>query len=294
MNVLYRAITLIACLASLYCQAQTNGSDTQAGTGTSYLDNPGGIKKGSFFITAYYQYSQFQKIKMISHTNHYSLSEGESSYDYTADDIAEYNDNFKTDYTNDLVGLRVGYQALKGLGVNVFIGVSHFEFRSWISDENTQSASDNYPALTFGGVVDYEKAVYKNLYVMGYCSINYITTSSVNTDNSSGEEVISSELKSLYYDINAGLSYKLGKFFPYAGLGFTQQFIHPVSTEQIETTDQNGNPVYNKTTFDSHFRGDAFYGFAGVEYWITPYLSVYARSTFINPVRATAGIKISI
>jgi hypothetical protein len=220
------------------------------------------------------------------------MIEGESSYDFTMDEISEYNDNYKTDNKNSLIGLSIGYQALEGLGVNAFVGVSHFEFRSWISDENTQSVSTKYPALTFGGVVDYEKAVYKNLIAMGFCSVSYITTSSVKTENSSGEEVISSELKSLSWDVNAGLSYKLGKFFPYAGLGFTQQFIHTVSAEQLEETGNEGNPVYSTTTFDSKFRGDAFYGFAGIEYRITPYLSAYARSTFINPVKATAGIKV--
>jgi hypothetical protein len=292
MKTLYRSIILMVCMTSVYCQGQTNGSGSEGRHEISRPDEPGGIKKGSFFITPYYQYSQFQKLKLISQTNRYSLSEGEATYDFTAEDISEYNDNFSTDYTNSLVGIRIGYQALKGLGVNACIGVSHFDFRSWISDENTQEISANYPALTFGGVVDYEKAVYKSLYALGFCSITYITTSSVHTDNSSGEEVISSKLKSLYWDINAGLSYKLGKFFPFAGLGFTQQFIHPVSTEQILATDENGNPVYNSTTFDSHFRGDSFYGFAGLEYRISPLLSAYARSPFINPVRATAGIKI--
>jgi len=129
---------------------------------------------------------------------------------------------------------------------------------------------------------------------MGFCSVSYITTFSVKTENNSGEEVISSELKSLSWDVTAGLSYKLGKFFPYAGLGFTQQFIHPVSTEQMEETDNEGNSVFSTTTFDSKFRGDAFYGFAGIEYRIIPRLSVYARSTFVNPVRATAGIKFII
>jgi len=36
--------------------------------------------------------------------------------------------------------------------VNAFIGVSHFHFRNFISDGNTQSISTKYPALTLGGV----------------------------------------------------------------------------------------------------------------------------------------------
>lgn len=294
MNAFLRALFIVACIAPVICIAQTNGPDNKPVTEPFSPGDSGGIKKGSFFITTFYQYSQFQKIELISHSNRYSMSEGDFSYVFAPEDISEYNDNYETDYTNHLVGLRIGYQALKGLGVNAFIGASHFDFRSWISDENTQRVSTRYPALTIGGVVDYEKLVYKDLYVMGFGSVNYLTTSYVHTENSSGEEVISSELKSLYYDINAGLSYKLGHFLPYAGIGFTQQFIHSVSTEQIEETDGNGNPVYSTATFDAKFRGDAFYGFAGIECRITPYLYVYARSTFVNPVRATAGIKVII
>jgi hypothetical protein len=273
-------------------KAQAIGPAIQPDTLSFQNDYHFTAKKGSFFIAPYYQYSHFQKLKLISHTNRYTLLEGESTYVFSQSEIAEYNDNYKTDYTNGLAGIRVGYQALKGLGLNAFIGVNHFNFRSWISDENTQSFSTSYPALTFGGAVDYVKALNANLYVIGYSSLTFSTTASVSSENNSGEDVVKSQMKSLMWDADLALAWRIKRFRPYAGAGFTQQYIYHKSTERIAVTDDNGNSFYNTTTFDSHVNGTALYGFAGLEYKATQYLSFFARSTFINPMRITAGLKV--
>lgn len=285
-------VALIATIISPHCHAQAVQPDTRKESGTADPGFSSGVKKGSFFITPYYLYGKFEKLKLISNTNTYKVQEGTHSYDFTSDDISEYNDNYKTDYSVSMVALRIGYQALEGLGVSAFIGVNHYYFRSWISDENTQSVSTLYPALSFGGAVDYEKELTKHLLILGFASVTYTTTSKVATDNSSGEDVIDSHLKWLYWDVNVGLSYKIKKWLPYGGVGFTQQFIHPVSTEQIETKDNQGNVFYNETTFDSHFRGEAFYGFAGLEFRMVQYLSLYGRCTFVNPLWVTAGLRV--
>ena len=258
------------------------------------LDSPKLFSKGSFFVTPYYQFSRFKNLKLISHSNQYNLYEGNAYYDFPEEEISEYNDNFDTEYTNSLAGIRLGYHVMDGLGVNAFVGVNHFNFKSWISEENTQSLNTKLPALTFGATLDYIKQVHNKLYAIGYSSVTYSTTANVVNENSSGEDVIKSHLKSLTWDVDIALAYAVGRLKPYAGAGFTQQYINTVTTEQIETTNENGSTVFNKTTFDSHFRGNGFYGFAGIDYVVSPTLSFYARGTFVNPLRITTGIRIAI
>jgi hypothetical protein len=84
----------------------------------------------------------------------------------------------------------------------------------------------------------------------------------------------------------------LKKFLPYAGAGFTQQFVNTVHEEEIQTTNNAGDFVYNYTEFDSHFKGTAFYGFAGLEFSFNKNLTIYVRSSFPNPVRANVGLRI--
>jgi hypothetical protein len=68
--------------------------------------------------------------------------------------------------------------------------------------------------------------------------------------------------------------------------------VNSVHEEKILTTNDSGNEVFNYTEFDSHYRGSAIYGFAGLEYCFNKNLAVYVRSSFPNPVRATLGLKI--
>lgn len=278
-------------------RAQVIHSDTfatETNSNVSVNESSRKSNKGTLFISPYYQYSYFQKLKLISHRNSYSLAEGESYYDYTSDEISKYNNHYKTNYTNNLIGLRIGYQAIGGIGVNAFLGVNHYKFRSWISDENTQSVSTKYPALTFGCAANYLKSVKGKLYLMAYSSVTGSIASAVLTDNNSGEEVVKSELKSFTWDADLAIGYKVERILPYGGVGFTQQFIHMVTKEQIPTTDSNGNPFLNQITFDSRVRGHAVYGFAGLQYKISPLLTVYARCAFLNPLRISTGLNITL
>lgn len=163
-----------------------------------------------------------------------------------------------------------------------------------MSDENTQNSSTHYPALTYGLAVDYEKSITGKLAAMAICSYNYCSTGTVHVDNNTGSNINSSSLKSMYWDMNLVLAYSCKKLLPYAGIGFTQQFVNSVHEEIIPTTNDLGKDVNEFIEFDTHYRGSAFYGFAGLSYRFTQNLEVYARSSFLNPIRANVGLRISL
>jgi len=291
MKTLYIALVLLLSINPIIGQAQSKNELPEQGISNSGLQDI--IEKGSFFITPYYQFSHFKNLKLISHTNTYELYEGNSFYKFPDDEIAEYNDNFKTEYTNNLAGIRLGYQVLNGVSVSAFVGMNSFVAKSWISEEGAQKASTQYPSFTFGGAVNYYKKLKDNLFLIGFGSITYINTSNLKEENDAAEEIIASKIDALYWDADLALTIKLGKFFPYAGVGFTQLFLEKVTTEQIPVLDDNENPFYNKTIFDSNVRGNGIYGFAGFEYKLLKKLSIYARGTFPHPVRITTGVKIN-
>jgi hypothetical protein len=284
---------LFGCLLYNNGNAQSSGSESPA-----LNPNPGAgntaSKKGSFFITPFYEFTSFKKLELISNTNHYKLWDGESSYELTDDQVKQYNDNFGTEYQNHMVGLKVGYQVMEGFGISGYAGINQFDFKSFVSDENTQTLGSDKPAFTLGVAVDYQKALGDKFAAMSMLSYNYCTTGSVTVDNNSGLDVVSSSLKSMYWEINLALAYRYKKLVPYAGVGFTQQFVNSVHQEKIPTTNDLGEDVYNLTEFDSHFRGSAVYGFAGLKYNFSKKLSVYGRSSFMSPLRANVGVHISL
>lgn len=292
MKIFYIVLIVFISINSLRAQEQTN--EELPGLGNSNSGVPLILKKGSFLITPYYQYSQFKNLRMVSHSNKYEVVEGTATYDFPDDEIAEYNDNFKTEYTNNLVGIRFGYNFSKGISTSVFAGVNKFSAKSWISEENSQVVNTKYPSFTFGGTLNYFYQLQEKFFLIGYSSITYLNTSELQNENDAAEEIIASKIDALYWDADVALTYQFGKFFPYAGVGFTQLFLQKVTTEQIPVTDDYGNPFNNKVTFDSHFRGNGVYGFAGFEYKFLPSLTIYARGTFPNPVRITTGVKISL
>lgn len=288
-------LVLIAGIIALNSKAQSPGSGNQSMPAAISAENGsslGAQKKGAFLLTPFYEFTSFKKLELISHTNHYNLWQGESSYDFTSDEIQEYNDNFDTEYNNSMTGIKVGYQAMEGLGISGYLGVNHVNFKSFISDENTQTINTDNPALTLGLAVDYKKAINDKFAGIAMFSYNYSTTGSVAVDNTSGEDVTSSSLKSMYYEANLVLAYHYKKLLPYVGVGFTQQFVNSVHEEKILTTNDLGEAVYNTTEFDSNFRGSAVYGIAGLEYCFNKNLAMYVRCSFPNPVRANIGLRI--
>jgi len=96
MKARYKAIVLLIFVMPVYCAAQQAPSLLQAETTIPVQRSAGEIKKGSFYITPYYQYSLFQKLRLVSNTNEHSQIEGESSYEFTSAEIAEYNDHYST------------------------------------------------------------------------------------------------------------------------------------------------------------------------------------------------------
>lgn len=249
-------------------------------------------KKGSFFITPYYEFTQFKNLKLVEHTNYYSLPEGEFSDIYLQEDIDDYNNNYGTEYQSGLAGIKLGYQVFEDFGISAYGGLTHFNFKSWESDENTQYLNTQYPAVSFGGGVDYQKSLYKKLIVKSIFSINYCLAGTPGVNKNSNDKVLSSNLKSMFLEFDLALAYPHGKFLPYAGAGYTQQFIHSVYKVQVLATDDEGNDFYNETEFDSHFKGSSFYGFVGLEYSLNKSASIYLRSSFPDPLRTNLGFNI--
>jgi len=288
-------LALVGCVFPLHSKSQTPGPGNQILSVTANVEadvSHSTQKKGTFFITPFYEFTRFKKLELVSHTNNYMLWQGETSYDFTSDEIKKYNDNYGTEYTNSMTAVKVGYQLVDGLGVSGYAGVNHFDFKSWVSEGNTQTVSTKYPALTLGLSVDYVKRIGEKLAAMAMGSYNYCNTGTVAVDNNSGQDITSSSLKSMYWEMNLVLAYPCRKLLPYVGVGFTQQFVNSVHEEKIPTTNNQGEEVFNYTEFNSHFRGSAFYGFAGVSYRFAQNLSIYARSSFLNPLRANVGLRI--
>ena len=248
-------------------------------------------KKGVFFATPFYEYAYYDKLKLISNTNYYTLGDKSKSDEFTDTEITEYNDHYGTAYHYSMIGVKLGYQFLNGLGVSAYVGLNHFTFNSWISPENTQTVSADYPAFTAGLAADYLKFIKEKWGVMAIVSYNYCTTRSVDVRNTSGLDVVSSQLESMYWELNLAAGYRIKKFFPFAGAGITQQFVHPITTEEQIIVDENGVSSTETTKIDSHFAGTSIYMFAGAEYFFTKKISVFARSSFINPFRVNVGLR---
>lgn len=290
-------MALIVCTFALNSKAQTNGQGNRnlpTGSSTENGIIHTGQKKGSFFIIPFYEVTSFKKLKLISNTNNYKLWQGESSYTYTKDEIAEYNNNFGTEYQNSMTGIKIGYQLIDGLGVSSYVGVNNLDAKTWVTDENEQTITSSYPALTLGLAVDYQKEITDKLAAMAMLSYNYCTTGSVAVNNTSGESVNSSSMKTMYYEMNLVLAYHYKKFLPYVGAGFTQQFMNTLHEEKILTVNESEEDVINYTEFDSRFRGSSIYGFAGLEYRLIKNVSIYGRSSFVNPLRVNVGFKIAL
>ena len=282
-------ILLVSCFLAIGSIAQTTLSDS----------NPTEITqdkkvKGFFFITPIYQYSYFDNIELESNTNYYTMPEGNSSDVFSEEDISEYNNQFGTSYNSSMLGLKIGYQVLDGLGISAYAGINHFNFESWKTEDNEQSLVTEYPSLTMGVYVDYEIKVNSFLSALTFLSYNYTTTRSVLVENKFSENVATSKIKTNSWEANIAMVYRAGKFLPYAGVGFAQCFLNTVIQEEIQFIDEEGQPFTEKIEFDSHFKGQAFYGLIGMEYLFNKNFSVYTRVAFPNPARLSLGIKFII
>jgi hypothetical protein len=295
----FKQMKTVLVLLALLISVQSNGQtpvreNPTAGVAVNPKDDSKDpeVRKGVFFITPFYEVSYFDNLKLVSHTNYYTVPEGEATYVYSDEDIKNYNDHYGTEYHSSMAGIKVGYQVLDGLGVSAYAGVNHFFFQSWVSQENTQTFNADYPAITLGVTADYMKNINDRLKALALASCNYTTTGSVEVTNTTGLDVVSSRLNSMYWAVDLVMAYQVKKFLPYAGVGFMQQFVNPVTTEEQIIQDDTGANFTEKTKFDSHYQGLALYGFAGLEYSFSQKLSIYMRSSFPNPFRVNTGIKI--
>ncbi len=287
----FTILILIAGLLHLNGNAQSTAATTRAisPNSTGERATP---KKGAFFVTPFYQFTDFKKLHLTSGTIDYDGSEGVSTYDLDQDDMAEYNNNYGTKYYNSLCGLKVGYQVLDGLGVSVYVGANHYQLRSFVSDENTETHTTDYPALTYGLSVDYEKTINSKLAVIGMLSANYSSAKSGVVQNTLGSEITSSAVKTMYWEADVAAASHFGNFFPYLGIGFTQQFVNPVTDVQIAIPNDNGTNAYDKIRFNQHYNGSSLVCILGSEYRFNSALSFYVNGTLPNPFRVNLGFRI--
>lgn len=250
-------------------------------------------KNGFFFITPFYQFTKFKELELTSHTSKHTHAEGVTTITDDSEEINDYNDVFDTEYHNSMSGLKIGYQMRNGFGLSGYVGLDHYQLKTYIAPNNGQQVGSDMPAITLGSSVSYKTVVYDKLTVMAMVDFNFSKSNSEDVDNNTLFDISSSYFHSFYWDANLVLGYPIGSFIPYAGIGFTELYVKTIHEEQF-TTDEDGVEFLEKAEFDADYKGSSFYGFAGVEYLINQNLSVYLRSSFINPVRATIGFRIMI
>lgn len=250
--------------------------------------------KGSFIITPFYEYTSCKKLELTSHTNFYYTSEESLTYKFTGEDIQDYNEEFGTEYINSMVGIKMGYNFLNGLGLSGYMGINHIAFESWISEDYRETHTTGKPGLSLGLAIDYKIALTQKLNAIVYLSYNYNTTETTKVDNVSGLDIIASKLNSMYWESNMALSYTYKKLTPFAGVGFSQQYINSTVEEQIISPEESEDGSFYNVEFDALYKRNAFYGIAGVQYQLNNNCFVYIRSTFAKPVRANLGFRIII
>ena len=250
-------------------------------------------KQGGFFITPYYQYMQFTKLEATALSALYKTEQGNLNFDFSQEKLDMYNNTYGTDYSNQIGGIRAGYQFKNGLGISCMVGISQFLFRSWISNENTQSVETRSPALLLGGAADYELSLWKNLSLMALLSYNYIRSASINSVSTSSDQILSSKFTGHYWEANLVFGWKAGHFLPYAGAGYTWQFITTNRTEQVLVPRNDGTFYTEQDEYTSLFRGHALYALAGLEYRFNSRFALFARGSFPNPARVTTGVRIN-
>lgn len=250
--------------------------------------------KGTFFITPFYQYCSSGNLELASLSGKFTFPDKTVLNDFGEEEISDYNNNYGSAYTYSMTALRIGYQLTEGLGISVYGGVKHFNFESWIAEGNNHSMVSDYPSFTTGISADYLLKIKHSLYAIGLFSYNFTTSRSISVNSNISEEVVKSRVKSSFCEANLALAYKTGRFTPYLGMGYTLQLVHPVYSEQYTTSDSDENPINVDVEFDSHFRGDAIYGFAGVDFLISKKITLFARSTFFEFSRQSLGFKLTI
>ena len=290
-------LVLLASAFLLNLNAQEGGNQAQIVSAQAGLNVTNG-EKGTFFISPYYELTRFKGLKLKELTGNITFPDESANLNADQTDIDDYNSQYSSEYQSGNTGIRFGYQILKGLGLSVNTGITHFGFKSFVNreNENARSFASDYPAMTFGATVDYHKVFYKKLTAVALLSYNYCQTGKTEThfNNSEKENILSSSLHSWYWQLNLAVAYPLGKFLPFAGAGFTQQNVKSKSTAGIDYTNDEGIVEYSELVLNPLYSGGIFYGFAGIEYRLNKGASVYVRSSFPDPLRANIGFRITL
>ncbi len=290
-------LSVLLIIINQQINAQMLNSDSmKTEINNSALDKNSNSKthKGTFFITPFYQYCSFGNIEMSSLSGKYTFPDKIVLNDFGEEEINDYNNNYGSAYNYSMAALMIGYQLTEGFGISVYGGVKHLNFESWISEDNNHNMVSEYPSFTSGISADYLLKIKNSFYAVALLSYNFTTSSSISVNSDMSEEVLKSHIKSSFCEANLALAYKTGRFTPYLGMGYTLQFVHPVYTEQYTTNDEDGIPFTVDVEFDSQYRGDAIYGFAGVDYLLSPKITFFARGAFFELNRLSFGIKLTI
>jgi hypothetical protein len=174
------------------------------------------------------------------------------------------------------------------------VGAMDFSHESWESRESSHEQSSNNPGFNAGFGRAYERVIYKGLSGFAKGAYNYSRTTSIDGDNSSGEDVIDSEFETNTWDINLGLGYRFSRIHPYVGIGYTQTYQNSDHTEEIQTETETGALYFNTSEFEAEFKQNDFYGFAGVDVQLNPDTLIYVRSTFGDPFQMSVGFKFNL
>lgn len=279
---------LLSCIG---VQAEEKASKNQ---NVSSAVNFESLQRGSFFIEPFYEFSEFESLKMTSFKIKNKTYEGNSSYKFSNDDLDFYNEDFDTTSKHNVYGAKIGYDWDIGLSIYGSLGAMYFSHDSWESQGSKHEQSSHNPGYSVGLGVDYEKTIYKGLTGFAKGAYNYSKATSIDVDSISGEDVYDAKFETNTWDINLGLGYQFSRVHPYVGVGYTQTYQQSFHKEEIQAEMDTGAIYYNTTEIDAEFEQNDFYGFAGVDIKLNPTASMYVRSRFGDPFQATVGFKINL
>jgi len=279
---------LLSCIS---VQAEENGSKNHNLSSTVNFES---LQRGTFFIEPFYEFSEFKSLEMESCKIKHKTYEGNSSYKFSHDDIALYNENFDTTSKHNVYGAKIGYVWDIGLSLYGSLGAIDFSHESWKSRGRSHEQSSDNPGYSVGLGVDYEKTIYKGLTGFVKGAYNYSRVTSIDMDSISGEDVHDAKFKTNTWDINLGLGHRFSRVHPYVGVGYTQTYQDLFHKEEIQTESDTGVIYYNTTEIDAEFKQNDFYGFTGVDIKINPTASMYVRSRFGDPFQVTVGLKFNL
>lgn len=240
-----------------------------------------------FSIATFYNFSSYKDIELKNHTNNYKLTSGNSSFTFPQELLDSYNDNNDTEHQYNLFGVKLGYNILTELKLNLIIGLTNYKFTTWISDDNSpQTYRSDYPSLNVGTEIFYNYNFSESFAFKLHGGLNYFHSYSHSVENNSGEDVESMDANFLEYEGNLALKYNVSNFTPMIGCGYLNSQINIKHEEKILINETDDKNLYDYVEFDSEYAGSYFYGFIGLEYSLNSNIDFLLKVDYSNLVRA--------